>query len=153
MTIAQTIKAFRKQRGLTQARLGALCRLSAGAIACYERGTTVPKRRTLEKIAAALDVPVEKFTQTPPAPVSTADATGDGLLYDGVLAALRELYGIVEGRVVMGENGATRRYYVVKGAPESFVLYEKDIAAIARAAKASMLPLAAHLKRAAGDRP
>ena len=149
MTVGQKIRAFRKQRGLTQERLGALCGVSSGAISSYENGVTLPKRRAVEKIPRALDVPPEKLLEEAPAPVPPAsrEQASDTLLYDGVLAALKELYGMVEGRIVMGENGASRRYYVVKRLSDSFVLYERDIAAIVRAAKASMTPLVEHMRK------
>lgn len=143
MTIGQAIKIFRKQRGLTQNQLGKLCGISGAAIGSYEKGITVPKRRVLDKLAAALDVPVEKLTGERSVAVSAAPSArpNNTPLYDGVLAALKELYGAVEGRVILGENGSSRRYYIVHGLSDSFVLYEQDIAAIARSAQASMSPL------------
>lgn len=147
--IGQTIRACRKARGLTQSQLGALCGLTGASIANYEKGFTLPKRRILEKIAAALDMPPDRLNQASSTPRQQPRDSGPPL-YDGVLAALRELYGPVEGRVLLGENGASRRYYVVAGAPDPFVLYERDIAAIARSAQASMSPLMARMRRADG---
>lgn len=145
MTIGQNIRVYRKQRGLTQAQLGALCGVSGASIGSYEKGTTLPKRRVVEKIAAALDVPAERLlSATPAAP----EPTGCAPLYDGVLATLRELYGYVEGRVVLGENGTSRKYYIVRGVPDSFVLYEQDIDAIAQSTRASMSPLVERLRGA-----
>ena len=60
MTIGQNIRALRKARGLTQARLGALCHISGASIGSYEKGATLPRRRVLEQLSAALDVPVER---------------------------------------------------------------------------------------------
>ena len=143
MTIGQNIRACRKQRGLTQAQLGALCGVSSASIGSYEKGRTVPKRRVVEKLAAALEVSAGRLTDggsaVPESPLPCPT------LYDGVLAALKELYGAVEGRVILGENGTSKKYYVVRGVPDSFVLYEQDIAAIARSARASMAPLVARL--------
>lgn len=143
MTIGQNIRAYRKRRGLTQAQLGALCGLSGASIGSYEKGATAPKRRVLERLAAALDVSPDRLAE----PAPTVSAPVRPALYDGVLAALRELYGAVEGRVVLGETGSMR-YYVIQGGPDSFVLYEQDIAAIARSARASLLPLAERLRGA-----
>ena len=145
MTIGQNIRVYRKQRGLTQAQLGALCGISGASIGSYEKGATLPKRRVVEKIAAALDVPAERLLEAAPAAPAP---TGSTPLYDGVLAALRELYGCVEGRVILGENGASRRYYIVRGVPDSFVLYEQDIDAIAQSTRASMSPLVERLRGA-----
>lgn len=150
MTIGQNIRAIRKKRGLTQGRLGELCGITGGAISSYENGVTVPKRRVVEKIARALDIPADKLTQGAVPALeperSPASQPSDALLYDGVLTLLKELYGIVEGRVIMGENGASRRYYVVRQVPEDFVLYDSDINAIVRSAKASMPPVMAYMR-------
>ena len=145
MTTGQNIRAWRKHRGLTQKQLGQLCGISAAAVGSYEKGATLPKRRVVEKLAAALGVAAEKLTGDRPLCMDAQPPRAGDVLYDGVLSALEELYGAVEGRVVQGENGASRRYYVVRSAPESFVLYEQDIAAIARSARASMSPLLARI--------
>ena len=146
MTIGQTIRALRKKAGLTQAQLGALCGITGGAVSSYENGATTPKRPTAEKLAAALGVSLERLQGEPPS-VSVPSSSG-GLLYDGVLSVLKELYGMVEGRIILGENGRSRRYYLVRQIPGDFVLYEDDIAAIVRSARASMTPLAAHMQSA-----
>lgn len=156
MTIGQTIRALRKKKGLTQAQLGALCGISGGTIGSYENGITIPKRRVVEKIAQALDIPAERIMDGAAPSFSTGESTSSGsdaLLYDGVLAVLKELYGMVEGRVILGENGARKRYYLIRQIPGDFVLYEDDIAAIVRSTKASTPPLAAymHSVRAGGQ--
>lgn len=159
--IASSIRMFRKQRGLTQEKLGRLCGMTGGAISSYENGATVPKRRVLEKIAQALEVPVERLTAealpseaAPGGPAAPGlRQASDALLYDGVLSVLRDLYGIVEGRVILGENGGRKKYYLVKRGEHSFILYESDIAAIVRSAKASMPPLVEHMKRCRSQRP
>jgi len=143
MTIGQNIRAYRKRRGLTQTRLGELCGVSAAAISSYEKGATTPKRRVMKRLSAALEVSVDRLTGA--SEVVLPAYTGEAM-YNGVLVALQELYGSVEGRVVMGENGASRKYYVIQDVPDSFVLYEQDIAAIARSAQASMSPLVERLR-------
>lgn len=128
--------------------MGTLCGISGGAIGSYENGITVPKRRVVEKIAQALDVPVERIMDSAAPSFSAgseAVSTSDALLYDGILAVLKELYGMVEGRVILGENGARKKYYLIRQIPGDFVLYEEDIAAIVRSAKASTQPLASYL--------
>ena len=144
MTTGENIRAWRKRRGLTQNQLGRLCGVSGAAIGSYEKGTTAPKRRTVEKIASALEVPPARLMEAgPPVP---GRAPSDAPLYDGVLAALKELYGIVEGKVIVGENGAQRKYYVVRQISGDFILREDDIDAIVRSAKASMSPVAAYMR-------
>ena len=143
MTIGQKIRAFRKQRGLTQAQLGELCGISGASIGSYEKGATIPKRRVMDKIAAAVGVSVDKLLEAPApsVPPARSASSSESPLYDGVLAALKELYGTVEGRVVLGESGTSKKYYLVRGVSDSFVLYEQDIAAIAKSARATMSPL------------
>ena len=69
------------------------------------------------------------------------------LMPDASEKLVRELYGMVEGKTVMGEGGETKRYYVVSHGAGSFVLYEGDVAALARSAEASLTPLAAWLRQ------
>ena len=147
MTIGQNIRAWRKQRGLTQNQLGELCGISSASIGSYEKGATLPKRRVVDKIAAALGVSADKLLEAPAAsnPAAQSASSGRAPLYDGVLAALKELYGTVEGRMILGENGLSKKYYIVRGVSDSFVLYEQDIAAIAKSARASMAPLVERL--------
>ena len=142
MTIGQTIRALRKKAGLTQNQLGALCGITGGAVSSYENGVTTPKRRTAEKLAAALGVSLGRLQgEPPPAPQPSAPDSG-------VLSVLKELYGAVEGRVILGEGGRSRRYYLIRQLPGDFVLYEDDIKAIVRSARASMTPLAAYMQSA-----
>lgn len=58
MAIADNIRSFRKQKGLTQKKLGELCKPKIGesTIRKYELGLLNPKIETIEKIALALDV-------------------------------------------------------------------------------------------------
>lgn len=55
------IKKIRKEKGLTQKQLGELCGMADSAVRRYENGNQNPKIETLEKIAAALDVPVTRL--------------------------------------------------------------------------------------------
>ena len=80
MTIGQTIRALRKKAGLTQNQLGALCGITGGAVSSYENGVTTPKRRTAEKLAAALGVSLGRLQGEPPAgpPQRPAPVVGVG---------------------------------------------------------------------------
>ena len=150
MTIGQTIRALRKKGGLTQAQLGELCGISGGTVGSYENGITIPKRRVVEKIAHALDVSVERIMDSAATSFfarNEALSGSDALLYDGILSVLKELYGMVEGRMILGENGARKKYYLIRQISGDFALYEEDITAIVRSAKASTPPLAAYIHR------
>lgn len=56
MTIAEKIKAIRKERGLTQKQFGDLCGIHEVQIRKYERGEVTPKMETIKKIADGLGV-------------------------------------------------------------------------------------------------
>lgn len=71
------IKKYRLEKGLTQKELAERCGLFDSAIRRYESGRQNPKKETLEKIAAALEIPVTK------------------LLFDGIYI-LEEGYNIAE---------------------------------------------------------
>lgn len=102
-SIGERIKEARRQAGLTQKKLGELCGIAEPTIRRYELGKLNPKIETLQKIADALDVPVNELydisTQPKSAPTLTKkderdiardlekimeqlDASGD-LMFDG----------------------------------------------------------------------
>ncbi|RKI42436.1 XRE family transcriptional regulator [bacterium D16-51] len=56
MTVSENIKRIRKEKGLTQKKLGELCGINEANIRKYENGRQKPKIETLEKIANALGV-------------------------------------------------------------------------------------------------
>ena len=67
MTTGERIRFYRKQKGMTLKELGE----KAGFLNCgdvrmaqYQSGARVPKADTLEKIAEALDVPVDALCCT-----------------------------------------------------------------------------------------
>lgn len=55
------IRAFRKQRGLTQERLAEIVERTPDSISQIERGINLPKFETLWRLAEALEVPVSSF--------------------------------------------------------------------------------------------
>jgi len=81
--IGARIRQLREQRGLSQGDI----EQSAGLLRCYisrvENGHTVPSLETLERFAAALDVPVYRFFYTgeepPPTPNLTPHRTPEEL--------------------------------------------------------------------------
>lgn len=52
------IRKYRTEKGLTQKKLGELCGIADSNIRKYESGNQNPKIETLQKIADALDIPV-----------------------------------------------------------------------------------------------
>lgn len=56
MDIGQNIKRIRKEKGLTQRKLGELCGINEANIRKYELGGANPKIETIQKIALALGV-------------------------------------------------------------------------------------------------
>ena len=55
------IRKYRTEKGLTQKKLGELCGISDSNIRKYESGNQNPKIETLQKIADALDIPVNRL--------------------------------------------------------------------------------------------
>lgn len=55
MTLPENIKRIRKEKGLTQKKLGELCGIDEANIRKYESGKQNPKIETIERIAIALD--------------------------------------------------------------------------------------------------
>ena len=56
MLIGDNIRRFRKEREITQKKLGELCGIAEPNIRKYENGKQNPKLETIEKIASALGV-------------------------------------------------------------------------------------------------
>lgn len=59
MNIGEVIKAARKKAGLTQKQLAERMGVNPSLISQYEKGFRNPKLETLERIASALEVPLE----------------------------------------------------------------------------------------------
>lgn len=59
--VASRIKTIRKLRGLTQEQLAQRVDRTVFAISQLERGRSLPSFETLERLSAALDVPVKEF--------------------------------------------------------------------------------------------
>ena len=55
------IRKYRTEKGLTQKKLGELCGIADSNIREYESGNQNPKIETLQKIADALDIPVNRL--------------------------------------------------------------------------------------------
>lgn len=53
------LKLMRTKRRMTQQELGIIIGVNGKAISCYETGLRYPRRKTLEKIAEALECEVK----------------------------------------------------------------------------------------------
>lgn len=61
MTVGEKIKKYRKEKGLTQKKLGELCGINEANIRKYELGKANPKIETIEKIANALETTADEL--------------------------------------------------------------------------------------------
>ena len=61
MMIGERIRAIRKQKGMTQKQIADKCGMADSAIRKYESGVVTPKIETLQRIAEALEVPINCF--------------------------------------------------------------------------------------------
>ena len=82
MTVGENIKRIRKEKGLTQKRLGELCGINEAQIRRYELGgkNSNPKLETLEKIASALSV--EVYDLIPDTKIKVQKINEDGPISD-----------------------------------------------------------------------
>ena len=140
MTVGQNIRALRKKKGLTQAQLGKLCGITGPMLSGYERGETLPKKK-------ALEVPASRLTELPErGRTSVVQTESSRLLLEGILEVLKAEYGCAERKTV-GNGDASESYYLIGFPPKRFVLYEKDLRAMAEAARASAVPQAESVRR------
>lgn len=63
MHVGERIAAARKAKRLSQAALGKLVNQAQTTISSWERGRTEPTREDVERVATALDVPLEQLEQ------------------------------------------------------------------------------------------
>ena len=65
-SLGKILAQLRRKKGLTQKELAEKSEVSKRTITYYERETLNPSLRSLKKLAAALEVPVEKFLDGKP---------------------------------------------------------------------------------------
>lgn len=150
MTVGENIKKIRKQKGLTQKKLGELCGMNEVQIRQYELGKANPKIETVDKIASALGVNIvdimEQFTMTDwkrTSEFQRIDKTSNAI--NGIMAVLTDIYGKVEDKDVMGDYFSSN-YYLVGEGEKQFILYEGDIDALYESTKASIPSLVDRMK-------
>lgn len=64
ISLGENIKKLRKNKGLTQDKLSEITKISIASIQRYESGKRQPNIQTLNKIAIALDVPLNELLGT-----------------------------------------------------------------------------------------
>lgn len=79
MTVGERIQIARKNAGLTQKELGAKLGVSYQGIAQWENNMRNPKIGSLQRIAAALDIPVGELLDTAPQPDRDYERVCDAL--------------------------------------------------------------------------
>lgn len=150
MTVGENIKRIRKDKGLTQKKLGELCGINEANIRKYELGKANPKIETVDKIASALGVNIiqimEQFTMEQWKNTSEHDRlekTSNAL--NGIIAILTDIYGKVEDKSVEGDYFSSN-YYTVGEGEKQFILYDADIDALYESTKASIPSLVDRMK-------
>lgn len=143
MTVGENIRKIRKEKGLTQKKLGELSGINEVQIRQYELGRANPKLETIDKIAAALKVNIvdimEHFS------LEQYKTTSEYLklekevnAIEGIISILTDIYGKVEDKSILGKYGEGH-YYLVGEGNNQFILYDGDLDNLCNATKA-MLP-------------
>lgn len=142
MTTGQKIRSLRKEKGLTQKKLGQMAGIDEANIRKYELDRQNPKVDTLEKIASALDVPlavlVENLTwETWKQTDEAANVEKSATAMQGIIDFLVDIYGTVEEKTVSNDVGECVYYLVGKG-DNQFALHENVIVALYNITKATI---------------
>lgn len=138
MTVGQNIRKFRKEKKLTQKKLGELCGINEVQIRQYELEKANPKLETLNKIAAALNVEIgflldyEPYFKSPELSQLSRELNGE----EGIIAILTDMYGKVECKNINEEYFSV--YYYVFGEEKQFILTIEDIKNLYDFVKASL---------------
>ena len=152
MTVGENIRRIRKEKGLTQKKLGELCnpQISESTIRKYELSILKPKIETVYKIASALGVNIvdimERFTMEQYKTTSEYQRLEKSVhAQEGIIAILTDIYGKVEDKDLEGKYGSGH-YYLVGEGSEQFILYDGDIDALYESTKASIPSLVDRMK-------
>ncbi len=152
MTIGENIRRFRKEKKLTQKQLGVYCGIAESAIRRYELGGANPKIETIEKIAAALDVPIRKIKEDitwdeyrNTSEVKQTERIADAM--EGIIAFLADIYGKAECKELNGKY-ASGLYYLIGEGDNQFVLYDGDIDTLYESTRASIPAIVNRIKDA-----
>ena len=152
MTVGENIRRIRKEKGLTQKKLGELCnpQISESTIRKYELSILKPKIETVDKIASALGVNIvdimERFTMEQYKTTSEYQKLEKSVhAQEGIIAILTDIYGKVEDKDLEGQYGSGH-YYLVGEGEKQFILYDGDIDTLYESTKASIPSLVERMK-------
>lgn len=152
MSIGKKIKQIRKEKGLTQKKLGELSGINEVQIRQYELERATPKIATIDKIANALNVSIIDIMG--PFTIGQYKTTSEYKKVErlvsaqqGIIAILQDIYGKVEDKSPEGTY-AEGHYYLIGEGNNQFVLYDGDIDTLYKAAKGSISFLVEILKDA-----
>lgn len=152
MTVGENIKRIRKQKGLTQKKLGELCepKINEVQIRQYELGRANPKIETIDRIASALGVKIvdlmEQFTIDEYKKTSEYQKLENRVSgQKGLIAILEDIYGKVEDKDIEGLYGSGH-YYLIGEGNNQFILYDGAIDALYKSTMAALQPLVDQMK-------
>lgn len=142
MTIGENIKRIRKEKNLTQKKLGEMCGIAEPTIRKYESNKLNPKIETIDKIASALGVNIvdimERFTMEQWENTSEYQRLEKAVnAEDGIIAILTDIYGKVESKSINGQY-RSGHYYLVGEGEKQFILYDGDITTLYESTKVSL---------------
>ena len=117
MLIGDNIRRFRKERGITQKKLGELCGIAEPNIRKYENGKQNPKLETLEKIASALGVTAFDLMGIEYFDLKNPDTGRQCAEYDGFYSYLNSMGYSIEKVSNKGNNeeGVLSCSYAISG--------------------------------------
>lgn len=155
MTLGERIRQARKKKGMTQKQLGEVSSTSETTVKQYERGVRQPRLDQLQRIAAALEVPVLYFTGEYP-DIETAKedmrrGKAERKILKNVYPIIEALYGKHETRLVEGQWMSMEVSVFGEGA-DAITIGEDDIEIITAAVEALTISLVENFKRPAEDR-
>lgn len=149
--IGQKIKQQRKKEKMTQLELANLIGKTESSIRKYEKGLVNIPTEVLELIAEKLDVtpfvligPEWWDIQMGLEKAEKLHRAANAEL--GISAMLEKVFGAIEEKWLMGKTGGQQSYWVVGKAPNTFVLYDRDIDTLVKATEAMLPSLVERMK-------
>lgn len=137
MSVGENIRRIRKEKGLTQKKLGELCGIAEPNIRKYELGKANPKIETISKIADALEVHIQELLDGYSIPTEEKQLKQYANGLDGLIAIIVDIYGKAEWKF-FNMDGSTESYILVGEEGEQFVLLDDDMDTLYNSTKASI---------------